>query len=240
MRTSYIDPDSGRVMEISLYLDADGGRHVVSGAAAEDGAVTLIKVGKKYYPSRNGEIGAEEWRGGLVTIDSFDSLSAADRKWIEQYQCFAQYTSGYPSYDDRLAVYVGSDGAVVANGTVFLNGRTCHTNRFGFVYEELNAPFFKVGKTWYVNTACVSDQTTLYSINGWKNAVVSTAADGRLLGIYEAGTGKKLSGDYSLPSMPVNITLKNGLPATGTRRVKSQGFSYTYQYDAQLGCCLVN
>ncbi len=249
VRASFTDPVTGDAASALLYLDADGGRHEYAvSASADPDAHSLVKIGGKYYVYAGGEIRTRseiEADGGyvFVEVDSYDTLSAADRKALREYERLARANG------EHMIVCVGADGAVVTSRTVTFRGFTCRLNRFGIPLETSGAVFFKWGKNWYSplladgQGGAETGELYAFSADGRISTpvTISYTGDGQLLGLTDPATGKPLSGTFLFPGSPDFLTcLKNGLPTTGDRKVSLYGANINVFIDREIGGAIVS
>ena len=235
VKATYTDPVHDYRVNVMLYLDADGGRHDFGLATDEQG---LVKIGRNYHVYLNGEILTGIDGNEFIAIDNYASLSAADRRALDEYARIAS------RMHDCINVCLGADGIVVTGKVADIYGTTYHLNRFGIPLELSSPLFYKWGKNWYMTTwfsnpiPLLAYDSASYSYTA---ANVSVSGDGRLVGFMDAATGKPLNGTFLIPTGPgFMMTLKNGLPTTGTKKVTSMGVSVSVYYDAELGFMFAN
>ncbi|MCR5501986.1 MAG: Ig-like domain-containing protein [Lachnospiraceae bacterium] len=239
-----------------LYFESDG---KLFGASKESmsGSLELVKIGKKYYVSRNGAMGllpAGAKEHHIVEVERWPGLPAADAKVLNNEALLRKNMNG----SSKLRVRINEDGSVYT-GTFIMEGKTCHTNKYGVIVEDYSW-FVKSGKNWTVSEALSpGSPVTLFEMEAMlkadlgdtggmteqeymaKIAVYSeirTDRNGKLKPLLNKMTGKPVSGCYMISSgsgEPKLVLLKNGLPAGGVKKFSMWGATYILTFDAYGG-----
>ncbi|MBQ6221716.1 MAG: hypothetical protein IJJ44_03810, partial [Solobacterium sp.] len=212
--------------------------------------LSLVKIGKKYYVMHQGILYTRQDQ--IIQIYDWSALPKSERKSLDELAKSA-YAIG-----SGLYVFVNADGSVVTNttryGTVYIGSSGMFnstvsgmftTNSQGIILD-LCAPFFCVGKNCYVSAAAETDLTgkwetmfPLYKImpDSDPTYVYTTVkGDGnKILGFYDAETGKALNGIYMIPySKTYVMWMKNGKPQTGNQTYNYFGFKAKFYIHPNL------
>ncbi len=220
-------PSTGPVYDVQqgsekyAFLYNTDGSKVKAGSS---GFNSLVKYGKKFYLMDDDLLLSGYTASAEVLDGNLVGLSAAEQKTMEFYQTIAKNLS------TDLYVIVNTDGSVCANQVVpaEIDGtiQYWHTNSMG-IPLEFYTPIYKFNKKWYasgpVNFNLQDERGNYYK------AQIKTKSTGELIGVYDAETGKALTGTFE--SMLYYISLKKGKPQTGN--IKYEGA--TYWLDGQAG-----
>ena len=211
---------------------------------------SLVKVGKKYYVMHEGLI--YNRNEGAYLIDDWSSLPAADQKTLDT------LAKNAGDMGAGLYVMVNPDGSVAVNttrytyvdfGTYTFYGYSASgkmtSNRLGVILD-LCSVYYRVGKNVYMSGALGGESGTwsyeeqLYKWNGsddFESYYATFKLDGnRLLGIYDAYTGKAVTGTCILPygENGMIVWLKNGQTQTGNKTFTYYGYKMKFYVDPNM------
>ncbi len=227
----------------SLNIDKDGAK-VYGGPG-----VSLVKIGSKYYVMHEGLIAANA--GNVIEITDWSLLPAADQKTLDELAKHAK------ALGLGLYVMLNSDGSAAVNTNRYLSvyfdyetyygdsvSGNMRSNRLGVILD-LCGGFYRVGKNTYM-TAAFQESDGTYEINtsvykfndydGQKIDSIFKFNGNKLLGIYDAATGKPLNGVYMLPITSAGeiIWLRNGQPQSGNQTLEYIGRKWKFYVDPDM------
>ena len=235
--------DTGYQNTYTVNVEKDG-RKVYSSPGT-----SLVRIGKKYYVMHEGLI--MEQAGSVIEITDWSALPAADQRTLNELAKHAEL------YGAGIYVMLNNDGSAAVNTNRYLNVQFDHSTVFGDsvsgnmrsnrlgVILDLCGVFYRAGKNTYLIEAYQKSDgiheviNTIYRFvdNEGQRMDASFKFNGnRLLGIYDAATGKGLNGVYILPinSSPQMIWLKNGQPQTGNQTVEYYGRKWKFYIEPDM------
>ncbi|MBQ1532254.1 MAG: hypothetical protein IIZ57_08955 [Solobacterium sp.] len=247
-------PKTGIVSGFNFNTDSDPNRYTLN--VEKDGrkvyttpGISLVKIGKKYYVMQEGLI--LEQQSGVIEINDWSSLPAADQKTLNELAAHAE------TYGVGLYVMLNNDGSTAVNTNRYVTiyfgyesylgdviSGNMRSNRFGVILDVCGG-FYRVGKKTYVITAYQEYHGT-FSVDTYINKYVEYDIqqievtlkfnENRLLGIYDRTTGKGLNGVYIIPLSSVGemVWLKNGQPQSGNQTFNFYGRKWQFYVDPDM------
>ncbi len=217
-----------------VYVENDGKTDFQVPSIGSDAA--MIKDGKKIYVISEGQIVTDDSKEYRVV--DYSRLPEADRYAMDRYR--EEFMNNSYKY---IPVHVGADGSVSAKTTNYY-GRTLHLNSYGIPLEYMCA-FRKSGKNWYVNDVDCAGTASLdliisnpYTLDTeYRTAKVSWDHNGKMSEIFDASTGKAISGYVTIREINIgkdtrsvnyNMKLKKGYPYTGSVSVSTKALATRY------------
>ncbi|MBR2668878.1 MAG: hypothetical protein IKE36_03670, partial [Solobacterium sp.] len=212
--------------------------------------LSLVKIGKKYYVMHQGILYTRQEQ--VIEIDDWSTLPASDQKTLNELAKSAAVQG------TGLYVMLNADGSVATNTKRFCTVSFGHDTIFGYsasgvftsnkqgIILDLCAQIYRVGKNCYISNAVDRDMTGSWEVlvpmykpvaNEDPEVVYATIKfnGNKLVGFYDAETGKGLNGAFMMPLVGgMIIWLKNGKPQSGNKTFDYVGYKMKFYVDPNL------